>query len=83
MDLTLEEVAQILSSVDLGASQMGEVYDAVSSSTGNGYDEEYTMKDLFVNLIGAVVFSVIGFISLKKDKSNKVTDNLMIKPNEH
>jgi hypothetical protein len=42
-----------------------------------------TMKDLLVNLIGAVVFSVIGFISLKKDKSNKVTDNLMIKPNEH
>ena len=45
--LTLEEVAQILSSVDIGSSQMGEVHDAVMSSTGNGYDEEYTMKDLF------------------------------------
>ena len=45
--LTLEEVAQILSSVDIGSSQMGEVHDAVTSSTGNGYDEEYTMKDLF------------------------------------
>ena len=45
--ITLEEVARILSSVDLGSTQMGEVHDAVSSSTGNGYDEEYTMKDLF------------------------------------
>jgi hypothetical protein len=45
--VTLEEVAQILSSVPIGSSQMGEVHDAVTSSTGNGYDEEYTMKDLF------------------------------------
>ena len=45
--LSLEEVARVLSSVDLGASQMGEVHDAVTSSTGNGYDEEYTMRDLF------------------------------------
>ena len=45
--ITLEEVARILSSVDLGDAQVGEVHDAVSSSTGNGYDEEYTMKDLF------------------------------------
>jgi hypothetical protein len=39
-----------------------------------------TMKDLLVNFIGAVVFSVIGFISLKKDKTNKVTKSLMITP---
>ena len=45
--LSLEEVARVLSSVDIGASQMGEVHDAVTSSTGNGYDEEYTMQDLF------------------------------------
>ena len=47
--VTLEEVAQILSSVEIGSSQMGEVHDAVTSSTGNGYDEEYTMKDLFAS----------------------------------
>ena len=41
--ITLEEVARILSSVDIGSSQMGEVHDAVTSSTGNGYDEEYTI----------------------------------------
>ena len=39
-----------------------------------------TMKDLLVNLIGAVVFSVIGFVTLKYSKSSKVTDSLVIKP---
>lgn len=41
------DVARILSALDLGAGQFAEVHDAVSSSSGNGYDEEYTMKDLF------------------------------------
>lgn len=41
-----------------------------------------TMKDLLVNLIGAVVFSIIGYVSLKTSKSNKVTENLIIKPKE-
>ena len=41
-----------------------------------------TMKDLLVNLIGAVVFSIIGYISLKTSKSNKVTENLLIRPND-
>jgi hypothetical protein len=31
----------------MGTSQLDEVHDAVSSSSGNGYDEEYTMRDLF------------------------------------
>lgn len=39
-----------------------------------------TMKDLLVNLIGAVVFSTFGFIALKTSKSNKVVENLMIRP---
>ena len=39
-----------------------------------------TMKDLLVNLIGAVVFSVIGYGTLKFSKSSKVTDSLVIKP---
>ena len=41
-----------------------------------------TMKDLLVNLIGAVVFSTIGYISLKKAKTSKVAESLMIRPNE-
>ena len=43
----LAEVAQILSKVPLGAAQLAEVAGAVSASSANGYDEEYTMRDLF------------------------------------
>lgn len=43
----LSEVAQILSTVPLGAEQLAEVAAAVASSAGNGYDEEYTMQNLF------------------------------------
>ena len=43
----LEDVATILSALPLSGSNMQEVYEAVSSSSCNGYDEEYTMKDLF------------------------------------
>ena len=44
---TLEDVAKLLSCVPLGNAQMEEVRDAVSSSSDNGYDTEYTMRDLF------------------------------------
>ena len=43
----LDDVAKLLASIPMEASHLGEVYDAVSSSSGNGYDEEYTMRDLF------------------------------------
>ena len=42
----MEEVARLLSALDIGPEQIGEVRDAVASSAGNGYDEEYMMKDL-------------------------------------
>ena len=42
-------VAAIISSIELQAEQLSEVHDAVSSSSTNGYDEEYTMKQLFEN----------------------------------
>ena len=45
--VALEEVAQILSAVPLQATQLEEVHNAVISSSGNGYDEEYTMRNLF------------------------------------
>lgn len=45
----LRDLARILSAVPLQSEQMNEVYNAVSSSSTNGYDEEYTMKDLFTN----------------------------------
>lgn len=43
----LEDVAEMLALIPLKSSHMNEVHDAVTSSSGNGYDEEYTMKDLF------------------------------------
>ncbi|MCR5548415.1 MAG: hypothetical protein K6F25_06660 [Bacteroidales bacterium] len=46
-ELTLREVARILSELPLEGAHLGEVHDAVSSSSGNGYDEEYMMSDLF------------------------------------
>lgn len=45
----LEEVAVILSELPLQAAQVSEVHDAVCSSSGNGYDEEYTMDRIFCN----------------------------------
>ena len=45
--MELSEVASLLSELPLAAEQFNEVYDAVCSSSGNGYDEEYTMASLF------------------------------------
>ena len=45
--VSLQEVAQMLSALPIGSEQVGEVRDAVLASVGNGYDEEYTMADLF------------------------------------
>lgn len=47
LSVTPESVAALLADVPFGEEQMREVYDAVSSSSCNGYDEEYTMRDLF------------------------------------
>ena len=46
-NIRLSDVAVLLSEIPIGKEQIGEVYDAVSISAGNGYDEEYTMQDLF------------------------------------
>lgn len=45
--VSLGRVAAILAEIPFGHSQLEEVYSAVSSSSGNGYDEEYMMRDLF------------------------------------
>lgn len=45
----LDEVAELFSALPLTHSHLNEVYDAVTSSAGNGYDEEYTMKNLFAS----------------------------------
>lgn len=45
--ISLVEVTQILTSIPITDKQVKEVYDAVTASSGNGYDEEYTMRNLF------------------------------------
>lgn len=46
-EINLREVALLLSALPVENEQVREVHDAARSSSGNGYDEEYTMKDLF------------------------------------
>ena len=43
----LSEVAQVLAGIPIQKEHLQEVHEAVSSSSGNGYDEEYTMSHLF------------------------------------
>ena len=45
--ISLEEVAELLSSLPLGQEQLSEVHTAVTSSEGNGYDSEYRMAEVF------------------------------------
>ena len=45
--VSLPEVARLLSELPIGGEQLSEVHAAVSASARNGYDEEYTMRDLF------------------------------------
>lgn len=45
--VSMSEVAKILSSVPLGSDRIAEVQDAVNASYSNGYDEEYTMRNIF------------------------------------
>lgn len=47
--VSLGEVAEILAMIQIDRSQMEEVHQAVISSSGNGYDEEYTMRNLFAS----------------------------------
>ncbi|MBO5419108.1 MAG: hypothetical protein J6A22_03390 [Bacteroidales bacterium] len=45
--IELHEIAEILARLPLDQEHTHEVHCAVTSSSTNGYDEEYTMKDLF------------------------------------
>ena len=42
----LSSLARMFAALPIGVEQMEEVMDAASASVGNGYDEEYTMKQL-------------------------------------
>ncbi|MBR4687915.1 MAG: hypothetical protein IKP01_06305, partial [Bacteroidales bacterium] len=44
---SLDEVARLFAALPVGKAQVAEVRDAVTASAGNGYDEEYTLQNLF------------------------------------
>ncbi len=46
-DISLRSVAKMLSELPLEKEHLQEVYNAAGSSAGNGYDEEYLVKDIF------------------------------------
>jgi hypothetical protein len=103
MDMQKDFVVSAINSVSLDPENSGEVIHvkdivetAVTTSSGettiikDGYLDVGildTMKDLLVNLIGAVVFSAIGYISLKasgsSSRAGRVAESLMAKPNIH
>ena len=47
VEFSLDEVARLFAALPVGEAQVAEVRDAVSASAGNGYDEEYTLQNLF------------------------------------
>ena len=99
MDMQKDFVVQTVNSVSLdpeGAGTVIHVKDitqtviTTSSGATTTVDGGYldigildTMKDLLVNLIGAVVFSFIGYTALKQSKKSRVAESLMIRPNVH
>lgn len=98
MDMQKDFIVQNINSVTLDPDQAGEVIhvnDIINTIINTGSGETYTidggyldigildtMKDLLVNLIGAVVFSTIGYTTLKTSKTSKVAESLMIRPKE-
>ena len=79
--VSLDEVASVLSNIPLGVGQLNEVYDAVSSSSGNGYDEEYTMRDLFTSPgAGVGDVPVKGGVTYDKPLKDLIADYLRAKP---
>ena len=99
MDMQKDFIVQKFASVTLDPDQQGRVIrvkEIVDTLIRTASGETYTitggyldigildtMKDLLVNLIGAVVFSFIGYTTLKTSKTSKVADSLMIRPKEH
>lgn len=48
-EFSLEDIASVMSELPIAREHLDEVHDAVNSSSGNGYDEEYMMSDLFAS----------------------------------
>ncbi len=98
LDMQKDFIVQEFGSVTLDPANMGTPIDVagitetvIHTASGETYTVNGgyldigildTMKDLLVNLLGAVVFSAIGYSTLKFSKSSKIADNLIIKPKD-
>ena len=98
LDMQKDFIVQNIGSVTLDPNNsgmpffIGNITDTVvNTADGNAYTIPGgyldigiidTMKDLLVNLVGAVVFSIIGYTTLKFSKKSKIAESLMIKPND-
>lgn len=58
--VSVEDMALVLSQVGLDSECLSEVYDAVCGSVENGYDSEYTMRNVFDSPGGAVGMEYIN-----------------------
>ena len=92
-DMQKDRIVQSISSVELNPDRENipikvnniektEIYskDGTITTIENGYLDigiTDTMKDLFVNFIGAVVFSVIGFLYIKNREKYKFAKNFI------
>ena len=88
-DMQKDTIVYHISSVMLDEtnSNIPIIIDGINSVTVNGQDLGLggyldiglydTMEDLFVNFIGALVFSLIGYFSAKKESMRKFADNFV------
>lgn len=92
-DMQKDRIVQSISSVELNKNgknipikindiEKTEIYskDGTITTIENGYLDIGiidTMKDLFVNFIGAVTFSIIGFLYIKNREKYKFTENFI------
>ncbi len=94
ISLTPESVARIFAALPLESAHLNEVYDAVSNSSVNGYDEEYTMDRLFSspgsgvgdkstkalsNYSKPIRVLLEEYLSSKKTKSGEMSGEEMLK----
>lgn len=92
-DMQKDRIVQSISSVELNPNRENnpvkvndiektEIYskDGTITTIKNGYLDIGiidTMKDLFVNFIGAIVFSIIGFLYVKNREKYRFTENFI------
>ena len=92
-DMQKDRIVQSISSVELNPDRENipikvnniektEIYskDGTITTIENGYLDIGiidTMKDLFVNFIGAIIFSIIGFLYVKNRERYKFTENFI------